>query len=136
MEREVDKSYVWYTFLPYIKLLYYPDTYFLTDDKVVQQLHVLSVQTVLLSLQNMLCRDDHRKVLLEESLEDYITCVPAYVPAALKEQAKELVQIVRSGVQLQPPKLLNLVRAKLAKMQFGLQDMISMNVGEIVTATH
>lgn len=134
MEGEVEHWYVWSTFLPYIRLLYLPDASVLTGDAALRQLHVLSIQTMLLSLQNMLGRDNHRQVLLEESLEDYITCVPAYVPVSLKGQAEELVQIVRSGVQLQPPRLLNLVRAKLAKMHFGLQKMLSMTVGDIVTA--
>lgn len=135
MEGEVKDWYVWSTFLPYIRVLYLPDASMLTGDAVLRRLHLLSVQTTLLSLQNMLGRDNHRQVLLDEGLEDYITCVPGYVPASLKQQAQELVQIVRSGIQLQPPKLLNLVRAKLAKMHFGLQKMLTMTVGEIVTAS-
>lgn len=131
---EAENEYVWSTFLPYIRALYLPESSELAGDEMSRRLHNLSLETILLSLQNMLGCDCHRKVLFEESLEDYVTCMPAHVPDSLKEQAKELVQIVSSGIQLQPPTLLNLARARLAKMHFGLQDMMNMTVGEIVNA--
>ena len=31
-----------------------------------------------------------------------------------------------------PPKLLNLVKARLAKMHFGLEQVLSLSVGEIM----
>ena len=95
---------------------------------------MLSQRTILLSLRNMLGRDNHRTVLLREGLEDYVTCLPQYVPPSLREEARELVRIVASGVQLQPPKLVNLAKAKLAKMHFGLQRVVHLTVGAIITA--
>ena len=97
-----------YTFLPYIQLLYLPEL------PCNEELHLLSLQTVLLSLQFNLGYDkfDHRKVLCEEGLEDYITFMPAHVPVSLQEQAKELVAIF--GI-FQPPTLENLAKARLAK---------------------
>ena len=133
MEGEVKHWYVWSTFLPYIRLLYLPETSQVHDrSEVMQRLHMLSLRTVLLSLQNMLGRENHREVLLQEKLEDYITCSPTYVPSSLRDQAKELVRIVSNGVQLQPPRLVNLVKAKLAKCHFGLERIVHMSVGEIV----
>ena len=93
---------------------------------------MLSVQSILLSLQNILGRTNHREVLQKEGLVDYITCMPLYVPAPLKTQAEELVRIVGAGVQLQPPRLVNLVKAKLAKTWCGLQGVVHRTVGEIV----
>lgn len=71
-------------------------------------------------------------MLLQEGLEDYITCVPSYVPGSLRDQARELVRIVGSGVQLQPPRLVNLVKANLAKNHFGLERVVHLSVGEII----
>ncbi len=98
------------------------------------RLHTLSLHTALLSLQNMLGRDFHREVLVKESLEDFVTCMPAYLPPGpLRSQAEELVQVVGGGVlQLQPPKLINLVKAKLAKIHFGLPQVLNMTAGEII----
>lgn len=132
MEGEVKHWYVWSTFLPYIRLVYLPETTQAPSSELVQQLHMLGLQTILLSLQNMLGRDNHREVLFKEGLEDYITCIPAYVPGSLRGQAEELVRVVGSGVQLQPPRLVNLVKAKLAKVHFGLQHVVHMTVGELI----
>ena len=128
MKEEVASYYVWSTFLPYIKLIYLPES-----PKTTGQLHLLSLQAILLSLQNMLGRNNHKELLFKEGLEDYITCMPAYVPAPLKEQAKELVRIVGSDtIQLQPPKLVNLAKAKLAKLHYGLDDILHKSVREIL----
>lgn len=132
MEGEVKNYYVWSTLLPYIKLMYLPESQS-PKTKTTEQLHMLSLQTILLSLQNMLGRDNHKELLFKEGLEDYITCMPAHVPAPLKEQAKELVRIVASDtIQLQPPKLVNLAKAKLAKLQFGLECVLHKSVREIL----
>ena len=129
MKGEVENHYVWSTLLPYIKLMYVPEA------ETTEQLHMLSLQTILLSLQNMLGRDCHKELLFKEGLEDYVTCMPAYVPAPLKEQAKELVRIVTIGkIQLQPPKLVNLASAKLAKLHFGLERVLHKSVREILAA--
>ena len=131
---EEEYEQVWATFLPYIRVLYIREPSNLASIKLATQMHHLSLQTILLSLQNMLSCDYHRKVLFKEKLEDYVTCLPAHVPPSLKGQARELVQIIASGLQLQPPTLFNLTKAKLAKMHFGLQDLMNMTVGEIVNA--
>ena len=62
--------------------------------------------------------------------------MPAYLPPGpLRDQAKELVQEVNGGVhQLQPPKLINIAKAKLAKMQFGLEKVITKNVKELISS--
>ena len=147
MTGEVNHWYVWSTFLPYIKLLYLPErtrhprereekvvNKYGPFDPIVDDLHMLSLRTILLALQNMLSRSNHREVLWNEQLEDFITCVPSYVPKSLAPQARELVKIVGSdGFQLQPPRLVNLVKAKLAKTHFGLVSVLSRSVGEIVT---
>ena len=135
MANEIKLSYMWSTFLPLFKLLYLPETRReQACSETMQSLHVLSLRTILLGLQNMLGRDNHREVLVQEGLEDYVTCLTSHLPPGmLREQARELVRIVGSGgMQLQPPRLVNLVKAKLAKMHFGLERVVHMSVGEIV----
>ena len=96
---------------------------------------MLSLQTALLSLQSKLVRDVHRDVLFQEALEDYVTCMPSYLPPGpLSDQAKELVTLVGIN-RLQPPKLINLAKAKLVKLHFGLARVVNMNVGEIINET-
>ena len=81
----------------------------------------------------MLGRDVHRESLFKESLEDYITCLPAYLPSSpLRDQAKELIKVVGIN-RLQPPKLVNLAKAKLAKMHCGLVKVVTMSIGEIIS---
>lgn len=131
---EEEYEQVWATFLPYIRVLYTREPSNLASSELSAQMHKLSLQTILLSLQNMFSCDYHRKVLYKEKLEDYIICLPAHIPPSLKGQARKLVQIVSAGVQLQPPTLFNLTKAKLAKVHFGLQNLMNMTVGEIVNA--
>ena len=135
MAAEINENYSWSTFLPHFKLLYLPETrQEQAYSETMQCLHVLSLQMILLGLQNMLGRDDHWEVLVQEGLEDYVICLTSHLPPGmLREQARELVRIVGSGeMQLQPPRLVNLVKAKLAKMHFGLERVVHMSVGEIV----
>ena len=135
MAAEIKHHYEWATFLPHFKLLYLPYTrQEWPCSETMQSLHVLSLRTILLGLQNMLGRDNHREVLVQEGLKDYVTCLTSHLPPGmLREQARELVRIVGSGgMQLQPPRLVNLVKAKLAKMHFGLERVVHMSVGEIV----
>ena len=131
MEREIELEYIYVTIIPYVKLLYLriPSS---TISRL-ERLHMLSLQTILMSLQNVLGRESHIKILLREGLEDFITCSPSYVPESLKPQAKEMVQIVGSGMQLQPPKLVNLAKAKLAKMYFGLESVMNTTVGDLIS---
>ncbi len=123
MESEIEQNLCSSTLVPYVKVLYLPSSS--RSISRLERLHMLSLQTILLSLQNMLGRENHIKILLSEGLEDFITCSPSYVPESLKPQANEMVQIVGSGMQLQPPKLVNLAKAKLAKMYFGLESVMN-----------
>ena len=130
MEGEVKQWYVWSTFVPYVKLAYIPDT---PQPEAVRKLQLLSLQTVIFSLQNMLGRENHRQVLKREGLVDYVTCMPFYVAETLKPRARELVQMLASSgdLQVQAPTLVNLVKAKLAKMCFGLERVLTMSVAEL-----
>ena len=96
----------------------------------------MSLQLAIFTLQNLLGREDHRQILLKEGLLDFVICMPQYVPPSLRPQAEELVQMVVSSPDIPegPPKLLNLVKARLAKMHFGLEEILSLSVGEIMAS--
>lgn len=122
MKAEVKHWYVWSTFLPYVKLVYIPET---PQTEMMRKLQLLSLQTVLFGLQNMLGRQNHVEVLVREGLLDYVTCMPLYVPESLKPQAREVVRMLGSSgdVEMHPPKLVSLLKAQLAKTHTGLEKI-------------
>ena len=91
----------------------------------------LSLEMVLFFLLTKVARDCHCKVLTEEGLVDFITCLPWHVDTAFREKAKEIVLELRGHIKLQPPKLSNLARAVLAKMHFGLEKVIAASPMEL-----
>ena len=123
------------TFIPYVKLAYIPNAP-PEERSFVGKLQLVSLQLAIFALQNWLGREDHRQILLKEGLLDFVVCMPQYVPPSLRPQAEELVQMVVSSPDIPegPPKLLNLVKARLAKMHFGLDEILSLSVGEIMAS--
>ena len=129
---EVKEGYYWLTLVPFVKLAYEPDS---LQTPEMQQLQLLSLETVLLGLRNMLARETHRKVLLREGLLDFVLCLPSYVPESLRPHARQLIKVLSSNddVCIGPPRLVNVVKAKLAKWALGLERVMEMSVGEIVS---
>lgn len=130
---EIKQWYVWSTFMPYVKLLYIPHCP-MSNDGMMEKLQLLSIEMILFGLMNMLSRENHRAVLVKEGLVDYVTCCPNYVPEMLKSYAQKLVHLVTSsyGIRQQPVRLTNIVKARLAKMYFGLEQILALSVGAIV----
>ena len=133
-EGEVKHWYVWQTFMPYVKLAFVPIASGPLSHEM-RTLQTLSLELIVFSLQNMLGRPNHRKVLLQENLLDYIVCMPWFVPEPVKPRVQELVQMLASypDMNMQPPTLLCGARAILAKAHFGLEKAVALSVGEIVT---
>ena len=134
-EAECSNLYRCSIFMPYVKLAYIPNSP-QAEGTSVGKLQLVSLQLTIFSLQNWLGLENHREVLLKEGLLDFVICMPQYVPPSLRPQAEELVQMVVSSPDIPegPPKLLNLVKARLAKMYFGLEEILSLSVGEIVAS--
>lgn len=130
---EIKHWYVWQTFMPYVKLAFVPNTTELTNDQRTMQM--LSLRLVIFSLQNMLGRSKHREVLLQENLLDYIVSMPWFVPDPLKQHAKDLVLMLVGfpDVTLQPPQLLSITKASIAKSHLGLEKVVKLSAGEIAT---
>ena len=129
---EIENRYVWQTFMPYVKLAFIPNTIELTRDQRTMQ--ILSLRLIIFSLQNMLGRSKHREVL-QENLLDYIVSMPWFVPDPLKQQAKELVLMLAGypDVTMQPPRLLSITKASIAKTHLGLEKVVNLSAGEIAT---
>ena len=130
---EIRRGFNCSIFVPYVKLAYIPNAP--QAEGLLGKLHLVSLQVTIFALQNMLGRESCRKHLLKEELLDYVICMPQYVPHSLRPQAEELVQMVVSSPDIPegPPKLLNLAKAKLAKMHFGLEQVLSLSVNKIVS---
>ena len=73
-------------------------------------------------------------VILNEGLVDYIVCLPSHVPETLRSKARGLIQLLSSegNIAVHPPRLINLAKAKLAKMYFGLEFVQSTPISEIM----
>lgn len=134
MEGEIKRWYVWSTFVPYVKLIYIPKS---PQPEPMQRLQLLSLRTVVLGLHNMLGRANHREVLVKEDLLDYVLCMPSHVPEPVRAPSMELVAMLAScgDLQIQPPRLTSVVKAGLAKMHLGLEKVLRLSVGEIISET-
>ena len=135
-ELEISLKYSCSVFIPYIKLAYIQNAP-QAEGTSTGKLQLVSLQFAIFALQNWLGHEGHREILLKEGLLDFVFCMPQYVPPSLRPQAEELVQMVVSSPDIPegPPKLLNLVKAKLAKMYFGLEEVLTLSVSEIVAAS-
>ena len=135
-EVELKLKYLWSTYISYVKLAYIPNTPLESNpDSTMYRLQMWCLELVVFALQNMLGRENHREFLVKEGLLDFVLCMPQYVPPNMRLRAAKLVQIVTSSpdISQRPPKLLNIVKACLAKMHFGLENVLSMSVSEIVS---
>ena len=123
-------NFVWSTFLPHVRLLYTQDE----EIELASALKFYSLEIILLGLHSMLRRKNHCMAILNEGLVDYIVCLPSHVPETLRSKAQGLIQLLSSegNIAVHPPRLINLAKAKLAKMYFGLEFVLSTPVNEIV----
>ncbi len=131
-KHEVVNGYIWSTLVPFIKLVYLPhrpagDTG-VGDGTTLRKLQELCIEAGVFSLQNMLSGEEARGVLVEEGLVEYVTCMPWNIPEGLvaRGRARDLVAQQCQKLQLQPPRLSSLSRAKLAVMHFGLVRMLEL----------
>ena len=128
-----EMSYLWATLLPYIKLAYIPNTP-CSEPVLLSQTQDTALQTIVLSMQSMLAKKIHRKVLVKEGLVDFLTCMPWYTTGPVMERAKAVVRMVRQtpDMDMQPPSLLNMTKACVAKHFCGLPTVFQLSVPEIL----
>ena len=122
---EEEQDCVWATLLPYIKLFYLPQC---PDLKMVpsqQELRQASERIILFFLHSKMSRQYSCDILIKEGLVDYITVLPWHVSEESRDRAGALVSELSGHMRLQPPKLCSIVQAKLAKMYFGLEEVVA-----------
>ena len=123
---EENQVCVWGTLIPYVKLLYLPNSpKSFPHNPLLSKLQLLSVDMVLFFLHSKIIREYHRDVLAKEGLIDFVTCMPWHVPPASRERARDIVLELGSHVRLQPPTLCNIAKAKLAKLYAGLERVLT-----------
>ena len=130
---EIKYSYLWATFLPYIKLIYQPNTP-CCEPLLLSETQDMALQTTIIALHSMLDRSIHREVLVREGLVDYLTCMPWYTTGSAQQRSRALVRMVQQSpdVDLQPPSLLNMTKACVAKNYCGLQTVVQLSVPDII----
>ena len=121
---EIKEGLVWGTFLPYITYLYDPKR--LLSSELLVKLHQLSTSVLLHALKNALGRDAHVKILLDEGLLEYVVALPWHVPESCRTLAMGIRKEVSKFVQIRPPSLCSLAKAKLAKSSTGLKRVLDM----------
>lgn len=123
-------TYFWVTFLPYVKLVYLPNC---RPDNIF----LVALEIIIMTLHIMLDYQDrevNRGILIREGLMDYITCMPWYTTGAAEQRARALVRMVQQApdVDLQPPSLVNMTKACVAKNYCGQQTIVHLSVPEIL----
>ena len=133
-QHEAKNGYIWSTIVPFVNLAYFPylnpkyvpSCSSSDEHQTTRQLQLLCIEAGVFSLQNMLSGTQVREILIQEELVDYVVCMPWYVPPGSRAQkrAHELVSCLGQTMQLQPPRLVTMVRAKLAALHYGLEKVL------------
>ena len=135
-QQEFENGYIWSTLIPFVKLVYQPCLDCSTDgsQKTLQE---LCIEAGVFSLQNMLSCEASREVLIQEGLVEYVTCMPWYTPRVVRKRAEQLVSMLGKKIQLQPPRLGVMTRAKLATLHFGFEKVFqAVSVHELLTEVY
>ena len=135
-EFETERGLYWVTMLPHMRVAYAPLLPIAQCNDVTHQEEtkalLLCVKTAILSLRIMNLNPENRHILGKEGLLDYLQCLPWYLPAKSEAQQRAL-QLTRDlGHMLtQPPTLVNIARARLATMHFGLDSVLFRHIHEL-----
>lgn len=130
---EVTSGNFWSVFEPFVRLLYVPNTpsngiYGHQKGSLVSGLQLSSIQSTILALHMIVLssEDGHKSldIMRRENLISYIIASLAHVPPALRTHATELVRCLGRYIPIDPPTLVDLAKASLAKHQFGLERML------------
>ena len=129
-----EKQYDWLSFASIVKLLYVKSSGGVISQgnpvyATMKKIRLLSMRSAILSIRVMICRGEHKQMLIKENLTDFIFCASFHLPEELREEAKDMVKDV---CRLQPPSLLNIVRSKFATIH-GLEPILEKSVAQFVT---
>ena len=130
---QYERDFLWATLLPYIKLIYLPNTP-CCEPVLLAEIQGMALLTIIIAMQSMLDNVVHREVLVREGLVDFLTCMPWYTTGPAQERATALVRMVWQSLDmdLQPPSLLNMAKACVAKHYCGLPTVVQHSVPHIL----
>ena len=136
-EHDEEEGLVWCTLLPYIKLLYLQPDRRRVDCEMTPtacSIVALSTDMLLFCFHTALLREVHQKLIVKEKLVDYVVCLPWIVPSRSRPRARELVADLATSIGVDPPRLLTLAKATLAKQcQQGLDDVLGLSTARDIT---
>ena len=126
IQYQKEVGYFSFTFRPVVSVLYRP-TY-----NIQPELQTICQELIVVSL---LTGKNNHDVLIKEDLLDYVTCLPWHTSGSVQERAKELVTMIplTTNVRsIQPPSLLNMTKATVAKYYCELDKVLELSVPELV----
>ncbi len=120
--------------LPYSPLELTDIHYTPSHNQTMKKLKELCMEFGILCTQYELLGEYQRNSIIDNKLVDYVVCLPWVVTEGSRahKRACEVVSYLSGWMTLQPPSLINLARAKLAKVHFGLRRATKLSVHEIV----
>ena len=96
-------------------------------EEMGRELEQQCIEIGLASLHIALTCPCQQRALVNEGIIDFVTCLPWCLSQGSEvwQQACKLVSLLREEMQLQPPSLLNMAKARLASMHFGLKKVLN-----------
>lgn len=117
---EVSAEYFWSTLKPFVNLVYFSyerkiNSKLVKEKPLLHELYSYSLRATIFCLTVACTRgSDCIDVLEKENQIDFLICLPWYVNAQFRNEAQALVDVLSSKKRLDPPKLLNIAKARLA----------------------
>ena len=130
----------WSKFLPLLRLFFTPNspkrrstTPQMLDPHNFQLIR-LQESAVEMAVFGLHCMLSHKGYTIEAGLQDYIPCIPWYVPPSCLAAAREAITKLRGPRS--PPSLSTIAKAKLAKVHFGLEGVVHKSAEDIYKEVH
>lgn len=129
---ELSYDFLWMLFRPFVCQLYVAEP---NRPSVCKELRDKSLEMAILTLENTMGREHHRQVLMKEGLVDFVTCLPWHTTGPAHQRAFRLARMIHQApeVNLQPPSLLNITRATVAKEFCGLRKVLNLSLSDLIS---
>lgn len=132
-EKMQDKRYYWSTFIPFLHLIYLPQAHTHQESDLIEELNNLCIRTGLVCMQYVCLAENANSVIEHEGLADFIHCAPWLMPSpTLRSSACDMVQLARDKIAIQPPSLMNMIKAQHAAYCCGLQSTLNSNAYTLI----
>ena len=128
------QRFYWSTFTPFLSLCYNRVVHTTQEkDDAFYQASLLCVKVGLVSMKSLCLEKNVVEIVEYEGLADYMTCLPWNMPDSVTTaSATEVVHIARQSLTLQPPSLVNIVKAQLASYHCGLEKVLQCDAYALV----